>query len=179
MSTDKEYLDRALDFSDDFEEEKPEKTEELKTIEKKDKKELKKYEGRKNVTSVQKKKKQTSTRVQKKLVSISEKNKQVLDILENLDKKYTSESEYICQAIIEKFERDSSKDEKSLKDSIKEVLEEMVGEKFIVMKSSSDVVIPTTSPATNIQPKEEIPTNNNDSDSADLIRGALDMWDEE
>lgn len=184
MSTDKEYLDKgSLDFSDDFfgEEEKTsnqEKEEPVVTeISKTAKKELKKYKGRENVTSVQRKKKSDADKAQKKLISISEKNKKVLEILKNLDSKYTSESEYICQAIIEKYEKDQEAHSKSLKDSIREVLEEMVGDNFIVMKSSSDINIGT--PIQTSPPTQEIKENVEDDESASLIRGALDMWDED
>lgn len=187
MSTDKEYLDaESLDFSDDFfdEEEKSNKKiekEEPKVTKKSsqtEKKELKKYHGRENVTSVQKKKKTDNDKAQKKLISIAEKNKKVLDILKNLDSRYSSESEYICQAIIEKYERDTTKDSKTLKESIREILEEMVGENFIIMKGSSEIQFGTAT-TVNSPNKEPEVTPAEEEESASLIRGALDMWDDE
>ena len=84
MQTDKEFLDeKDFDFSEDyFEEEKPkfqsEEPYQKPIIEEKisKKKPKVKYEGKKNVVSVQRKK--TDKETSKKLISISEKNKKVL-----------------------------------------------------------------------------------------------------
>ena len=117
MQTDKEFLDeKDFDFSDDyFEEEEiknqPEEpySKDIKK-EKPAKKEKSKYVGKTNVVSVQKKRQEEKTA--KKLISISEKNKKVL--------------------------------------------EEMMGESFIIMKSSSDLNIVNTQPNTiPVEPQKE------------------------
>lgn len=180
MQTDKEFLDeKDFDFSEDYFEEdiknQPEEPypEDIKK-EKPAKKEKPKYVGKTNVVSVQKKRQEEKTA--KKLISISEKNKKVLEILKNL-KGYPSESDFICQAIIEKYERDIESKSVDLKDAVKKVLEEMMGENFIIMKSSSDLNIVNTQPTvTPIEPQKE---ETNKEDTADLIRGIMDMWDDD
>lgn len=77
----------------------------------------------------------------KKLISISQKNIQVVEILKNLPKEYPSDSEYICQAIIEKYERENENKNADIKTLVKNALEELVGEKYIIMKGSSDIQV--------------------------------------
>lgn len=174
MSTDKEFLDDNFIFSEEAD--SSEEIKEIKTEEpyQKHKKNKVKYEGKKDVVSVQKKKIDSGL-PQTKLISVSSKNKQVFDILKNIKKNYSSESDFICQAIIEKYEREQTGKSSNLKANIKEILEEMAGENFIIMKSSSDVInVPTTQKTIEPSIKEAPMTDNN----ASLIRGALDMWDE-
>lgn len=182
MSTDKEFLDDNFIFSEDSE--PSEKIKDIKSEEpypiKKEipKKEKPKYKGKENVVSVQKKKKSDSERAQTKLISISAKNKKVFEILKDIKRNYPSESDFICQAIIEKYDREQAGKSSELKDVVKEILEEMIGEKFIIMKSSSDIInITNNNPI--IPQKESIKEETSNNDNANLIRGVMDMWDED
>lgn len=174
MQTDKEFLDDDFVFSED-----PEPSEETNDTKKEEpyqkiKKPKVKYEGKKDVVSVQKKKIDTGN-PQTKLISVSSKNKQVFDILKIIKKNYSSESDYICQAIIEKYEREQSGKSSNLKDNIKEILEEMAGENFIIMKGSSNVI---TAP-TNIQPQRIETPKKEEDNNANLIRDTFNAWDED
>ena len=181
MSTDKEFIDDNFIFSEESESSekiKNMKSEELSVDEETN---LRKNESNKNVISVKRNRKPQSERAQTKLISVSAKNKKVYEILKNIRDSYASESDFICQAIIEKYDRDQIDKSTELKDTVKEILEEMVGENFIIMKSSSDIINVTNNNP--IPPREEIvkeePPKSNSNANADLIRGAMDMWDDE
>lgn len=109
-----------------------------------------------------------------KLISISEKNKKVIDILNSINK--NKQSEYICQAIIEKYERENNTNT-DIKSAVKAILEEMVGNQFIIYKANQEISIPTV--PVEAPQKEYIEPNFNDDESTNLILGALDNWDEE
>lgn len=81
----------------------------------------------------------------KKLVSISQKNLEVVKILKEVTKTYPSESEFICQAIIEKYHRENDVKEADIKTLVKDALEELVGDKYIIMKGSQEIAISNTS----------------------------------
>jgi hypothetical protein len=92
--------------------------------------------------SKQKKKRQLKQDIAvKKLISISQKNMKVVEILKNIPNTYPSDSEYICQAIIEKYERENKQKNTDIKSLVKDALEELVGDKYIIMKGSSDIQV--------------------------------------
>ena len=171
MPTDKEFLDEnSLDFEEDEINPSPPKE----TLPKKDHT-FKPKKTKEEIVEIQKKKrKEEST---KKLISISYKNKKVLEILKNIGKEYSSDSEYICQAIMEKYEKDNSFEKREIKDAVEEILSEMIGKNYIILKSSNDVVSNT-----NISQEKnnltEIPKNDNDSENKNLILNSLEDWDE-
>ena len=114
----------------------------------------------------------------KKLISISQKNLQVVDILKKINKDYPSESEFICQAIVEKYKRDKENSEKDLKTLVKETLEELVGEKYIILKGSSDIAI-SNNPTPSV-PQLEV--NNSikvkeKEENQELLKGIMSSWD--
>ena len=87
----------------------------------------------------------------KKLFSISNKYKDVNRILKDIGKTYSSESEYICKAIQEKYARDKNEETVDLKSKVKEALDELIGEKYIVIKGSENIAVGTNQPIQNIQ----------------------------
>lgn len=124
----------------------------------------------------------------KKLISISQKNIKVVDILKNIPDNYPSDSEYICQAIIEKYERETEFKNADIKSLVRDALEELVGEKYIIMKGSSDVQVATTSVSTNTNISAPIIrqdsinqaiSSQEESEKESLLLGILDDMDDE
>lgn len=84
--------------------------------------------------------------------SVSEQNMDVMKILDQVKNK----SDYICQAIREKFASDQSditsnltdKQKESLRREIKSVLIDMFGENLCLFGSVGGMVVPTPTPAT-------------------------------
>lgn len=116
---------------------------------------------------------------EKKLISISQKNIRVLDILKEIKKDYPSDSEFICQAIIEKYEREKENASKDLKTLVKECLEDLVGDKFIILKSTSDIAI-SNNPVPNI-PQQEVDNSIKDKEKKEnknLLKGIMSSWDD-
>lgn len=116
---------------------------------------------------------------EKKLISISQKNIRVLDILKEIKKDYPSDSEFICQAIIEKYEREKENASKDLKTLVKECLEDLVGDKFIILKSTSDIAI-SNNPVPNI-PQQEVDNsikNKEKKENKNLLKGIMSSWDD-
>ena len=66
--------------------------------------------------------------------TVSKKNKQVLDILDKVKNK----SEFICQAVIEKYNRSASNnvDRETLRKEIKSILEEMIADDYFIVKGN-------------------------------------------
>lgn len=123
----------------------------------------------------------------KKLVSISQKNLEVVKILREISKFYPSESEFICQAIIEKYHRETEIKETDIKTLVKNALEELVGEKYIIMKGSSDVSIVNTqsyipqqgSAIINQSSVNEAISKQEENENKSLLAGMLDDMDDD
>lgn len=67
--------------------------------------------------------------------SISKKNYEVLDILNSIDNK----SDYICEAIIEKYNCKNSENisDKNLENKIKSIIKTMVGEDLVIIQGNA------------------------------------------
>ena len=107
----------------------------------------------------------------KKMVNISSKNSQVLDILQEIDK--NKQSDYICRAIIEKYERDKMHGSDNLEDIIKKVME--------------SVINPNLKPLEEVNKEEPVIVNNEPESEAvkeideksSLIMDMFSAWDED
>lgn len=153
-----------------------------------EKKELKREKEINNVTKQEinnKDKKRNNSNKQTsitKIFTISKKNAEALKIIEELSGQ--SFSNYICQAVIEKYHREHEKKEDmkiSLKDQVKEVLNELVGEKYIILKSSNDNVFVNTDKQTEniIEDKIELSTETEIEKRNLLLKMASEMDDDD
>lgn len=125
----------------------------------------------------------------KKLFSISTKNLKVLDALKKLPNNYTSESEFICQAILEKYDRETNIKATDIKSLVKDALEELVGEKYIIMKGSSDIAITnainyvpyqqTQNPSITQESINTAIDKNEKEESKALLKGVLSIFDDD
>lgn len=123
----------------------------------------------------------------KKLFSISQKNLEVVKILREISKSYPSESEFICQAIIEKYRRENEVKETDIKTLVRDALEELVGDKYIIMKGSSDVsvvnqgYVPNVGsvPVINQSSINKAISNQDASENKSLLAGMLDDMDDD
>ena len=137
----------------------------------------------------QKKKPLKSEVACKKLISISQKNIEVLNILREISKTYPSESEFICQAIIEKYKRETEIQETDIKVLVKDALEELVGEKFIIMRGTSDINVVNTNqispgktfsrPAIDQSSVNESITKQDIEENKSLLASVLDDMDDD
>lgn len=97
----------------------------------------------------------------KKLINISNKNSKVLDILSKIDR--NKQSDYICQAILEKYERDKN----PIPDNIDEIIEK------VIIKVMGNKPLPVEE---KIEIKKPIPEN--EADNKSLILDMFSSWDE-
>ena len=178
---DKLEENNSVNDKENIDEIKVEKPKNIPTVKKqkkvKDTSHFKTKEEAEKRQSIKKIKKQDETT--KKLISISSKNRKVLDILKEVNKGNLSDSDYICQAIIEKYEREQSSKPQSIKDLVRQALDEMVGENYVLFKGSGDIGINVNQQyipqeASKVKTKQEL----DKSEELDLIKGALDLWDE-
>lgn len=132
-----------------------------------------------------KKKKQLKQDVAiKKLISISQKNIKVVSILKNIPKTYNSDSDYICQAIIEKYERENKIKESDIKTLVKDALEELVGDKYIIMKGSSDIQVAsnnttTSAPIIKQSSINQAISSKEEEEKESLLMGIIDDMDDD
>lgn len=119
-----------------------------------------------------------SNSTQKKQVfSVSQKYAEVFEILERVNNK----SEFICQAIIEKYRGCADVEDSILEAKMKKILSSMMNENnlFIVSGNVSNVPIQTVAVSTPAPVVEDIPVANptkdeDDEDDAAYLKNILD-----
>ena len=116
----------------------------------------------------------SNTAQRKQVFSVSQKYNEVFSILDKVDNK----SEFICQAIIEKFRGSDSIDDKSLELRMRKILKDMISEDNLFIVSNCTTSIPVQEPKTAViqeverTPEKEIPQKENDEDE-DYLKSVL------
>lgn len=109
---------------------------------------------------------------QKKVFSVAGKYSKVLDILQSVD----NQSEFICQAIIEKHEgrQDRSVTDKELDQRIRAILAEMVTDDCVIIAHKGEV--PTTKDIPISVKPEPVKSSEPQDDDASLIKDIVGKW---
>ena len=95
----------------------------------------------------------------KQIFSVSQKYNEVFDILNKVDNK----SEFICQAIIEKFHGLDTESDAKLEEKVRKILKSMICEENLFIVSGSPSV-PTTVPVVSKEVVEETKVDEKEDD---------------
>lgn len=106
----------------------------------------------------------------KQIFSVSQKYSEVFDILDKVDNK----SEFICQAIIEKFHGLDAETDSKLEEKVRKILKDMICENNLFLVSGNPMV-PTTVPVVSKEVVEEtkVETKKEDDEDDDYFKSVL------
>ena len=108
----------------------------------------------------------------KQIFSVSQKYNEVFDILNRVDNK----SEFICQAIIEKFNGIETSDDSLLEKKIRKVLKDMITEEnLFIVSVNSTVPTPVEVPPKTVVENKDIENTSSESDQEeeDYLKNVL------